>query len=119
MKTVDNCPSPRYIREYFCDWFDPCPSVPAFNGLKIPWKKLNFVNPPYSNKIPWLKKAREEQLLGHSSMFLLPSATGANWFHDLIIPFAYVMFLKRRLKLDNGHHPRFDSMFCYFPALDK
>ena len=32
------------------DFFDPCPVNPKHNGLEIKWKKLNFVNPPYSRE---------------------------------------------------------------------
>jgi hypothetical protein len=34
--------------------FDPCPyctGTPLVNGLSIEWKKSNFINPPYSQKL--------------------------------------------------------------------
>jgi len=111
---LDNCPSPKYLRDKFREYFDPCPSVPAFNGLEIPWHKFNYCNPPYSNKIPWLLKAIEEQKKGNTTVFLLPAATGAAWFHDLVLRFAKVEFVRGRLKLDNGSHPRYDSLLITF-----
>ena len=56
----------KQIREEFGDFFDPCPYNPKFdpskdtNGLSIPWKKVTFVNPPYSKVAPWAKKAHLE-----------------------------------------------------------
>ena len=45
------------IREEFGEYFDPCPfknDVNNFDGLKIEWGGVNFINPPYSRE---LKKA--------------------------------------------------------------
>jgi len=111
---LDNCPSPKEYRDAFADFFDVCPSVPAFNGLDIPWHKFNYCNPPYSNKKPWLLKAIEEQKKGNTTVFLLPAATGSAWFQDLILPYARVRFIRGRLKLDNGTHPRYDSILVMY-----
>jgi len=112
MKLTDNAPSPKWLLEKFEDCFDPCPSVPAFNGLKIPWGKKNYVNPPYSVKIPWIKKAITEMYKGKKSFMLLPVDTSTKWFCDLILPFFHVWLFTRRLELGNGHHPKFPSMIA-------
>lgn len=34
--------------------FDPCPlhhNIEDWDGLKIEWGKVNFINPPYSRKL--------------------------------------------------------------------
>ena len=68
------------------------------------WKNPTWVNPPYSAKNikVWLKKAVEEQEKGVTSVFLLPSRTGTNWFHDFIYqkPDVELRLLKGRLKFD-------------------
>ena len=74
------------------------------------WKKFNYVNPPYSNKVPWIKKAIEEQKKGNKTVMLLPAATDAAWFHDLVVPNFDIEFMRGRLKLDNGKHPKYGSM---------
>ena len=40
--------------------FDPCPLNSTFDGLKIDWKKRNFINPPYSNIEVFLEKGHKE-----------------------------------------------------------
>ena len=77
----DNVATPSYIlkalEEEFGPIFDPCPLNPDWNketdvdGLAIPWGKFTFVNPPYSNVHPWLKKAQEEHALGNTVVLLL------------------------------------------------
>lgn len=53
--------------------FDPCPANPKFNGLKINWRAINFVNPPYDNIGAWLDKAVNEWKVRRSvSVFLIP-----------------------------------------------
>lgn len=64
---------------------DPCPSDPNYDGLKLPWGKRNFVNPPYKNCKKWIKKALDEADQGNLSVLLLPSRTGAKWFHKYIL----------------------------------
>lgn len=74
--------------------FDPCPVNPTFDGLAIPWKDYNFVNPPYGygDAIPrpkqtllqrFVDKAQNERYLGKTSFLLLPPKTDQDWFQDL------------------------------------
>ena len=56
----------RQIRKEFGKFYDPAPFNPRFDpskhrdGLTTDWKKINFVNPPYSSVGPWVKKAHLE-----------------------------------------------------------
>jgi len=111
---TDFAPSPKWLLDVFYLYFDPCPSNPKFDGLKIPWMPRNYCNPPYSDKIPWIKKAIDEKEKGNITVMLLPHAPGAAWYHDLIIPNAEILSLRGRLQLDNGKHPRYDSMLVIF-----
>jgi len=111
-KTTDHAPSPKWLLDFFKDCWDPCPSVPTFNGLAIPWGKKNYVNPPYSTKIPWIKKAIIESDNGNKSFLLLPVDTSTKWFWDLLVPHFIIFFFTRRIELGNGHHPKFPSMIA-------
>jgi len=113
MKDSDNCPSPKKYRDMFSKCFDPCPSVPAFDGLSIEWHQVNYVNPPYSDKLNWIRKALIEKKKGRTSIFLLPSRTGSLWFH-FVKRVAKIRFIKGRLTLDGGKHPLVDSILVTF-----
>ena len=41
----------------------------AFN---LPWKRVNFCNPPYSNIAPWIKEATSEAWIGNTTLMLIP-----------------------------------------------
>lgn len=42
------------------------------DGLRLPWKKLNWCNPPFNQADKWIKKALEEQRKGNSTWLILP-----------------------------------------------
>jgi len=113
-------PSPQWLLDLFSTFFDPCPAHPKFDGLAIPWKKFNYVNPPYDDKLPWIKKAIEEQQNGNTSVMLLPYVPDAVWYFDLVVPNAEILGFRGRLELDNGKHPRYGSMLAVFhPTLQS
>ena len=103
LENSDHWSTPKWLydeldNEFHFD-FDPCPLHADFDGLKINWGKCNFVNPPYNriDKPKFIKKAYDEWLKGNTSVLLIPSATGTKDFHELILPFAEVRFLKGRV----------------------
>eukprot|EP00732_Lithocolla_globosa_P000881 Lithocolla_globosa_v1_NODE_347_length_4383_cov_3.684466.p3 type:complete len:135 gc:universal NODE_347_length_4383_cov_3.684466:3512-3916(+) len=98
--------------------FDPCP-LNGTNGLEIDWGQMNFVNPPYSNVGGFAKKCREEQLKGNESVLLIPARTSTHYFHDWILPFAEVRFIRGRLKFRDSagqtlQHAPFASILCVY-----
>ena len=84
--------------------FDPCPYNEGeiiIDGLKIEWGGVNFVNPPYSQKLKeaFIKKGIEEMKNGKTSVFLIPVSTSTKLFHDYIKPNATeIQFVKGRIK---------------------
>ncbi len=133
----DNWATPSYIydelnKEFNFD-FDPCPlkyDINKWNGLKIDWKKRNFINPPYSIelKIAFVLKAVEEYKKGKLCVLLLPVSTSTKLFHDVILENVTepVRFFKRRIKfvghdskgqLVSNKSPMHDSMLVIFNGL--
>ena len=88
--------------------FDPCPlnydGVWIHNGLKITWKRWNFVNPPYSKLKEFVNKALDEKYEGHFSILLLPSKTDQFWFHEIWRHAKRHYFFKGRLKFKGAKY---------------
>ena len=84
--------------------FDPCPEDASFDGLSIPWKKLNFVNPPYTLLKEFVQKAIDETNGHNKSIMLLPAKTDQQWFHDLIDRNYQIFWIRKRLKFKNNKH---------------
>lgn len=92
--------------------------TPEQDGLKQEWNENFFFNPPYDNVEDWLLKAIQScekyKVIG---VGLLPSYTGEWWFHEYILPFATIRWIKGRVKFwENGEPgtktPNFYSMLC-------
>jgi hypothetical protein len=66
--------------------YDPCPVQPVKNGLVGDWDgPVNFVNPPYTNMMPWVlqaEKMAEEH--GQKTFILCPANTNTYWFSRLM-----------------------------------
>jgi phage N-6-adenine-methyltransferase len=116
--------------------FDPCPLnygeiTPENDGLLIDWGTINFVNPPYSQKLKesFVKKAISESKKGKISVMLLPVSTSTKLFHDHILPNASeIRFVKGRIKfigyntkgdLVSNKTPMHDSMIVIFGTKQK
>ena len=84
--------------------FDPCPyqnDINNFDGLKVEWGNVNFVNPPYSRKLKdaFVKKAIEESKKGKTCVLLIPVSTSTVLFHDYILPNKKeIRFVRKRIK---------------------
>ncbi len=101
MKT-DDYETPEWIREIFDfdNWMDPCPLHRTYgvDGLKIQWGKKSFVNPPYSNPLPWVEKAIKEHKEGRTIVMLLRVDTSTKWFAKLVEANAKILWFSKRLK---------------------
>ena len=99
----DNWQTPQYLynelnAEFNFD-FDPCPINSDFDGLAIEWGNSNFINPPYNriDKPKFIQKAFDEWKKGKTCVLLLPASTGTKQFHELLMPYAEIRFIKGRV----------------------
>lgn len=104
------------LNEEFHFDFDPCPSKPTFDGLKVEWGESNYVNPPYGREITkWIKKGYEEHLKGKTVVFLIASRTDTSWWHDFIMKADEIRFIRGRLKFsDSKNSAPFPSAIAIF-----
>ncbi len=102
---MDSWATPEWLMDIFgCgDWFDPCPLIekddPFFiDGLEIDWERRTYINPPYSNPLPWVEKAIKEQKKGNTIVMLLNVDTSTKWFAKLNEANAHFIWFSERLK---------------------
>jgi phage N-6-adenine-methyltransferase len=96
----DSYLSPSWLLETFDNWFDPCPAIdnPEVDALKIEWKDKTYVNPPYSNPLPFVEKAIEESKKGKRIVMLLKVDSSTKWFAKLIEAKAHILWLNGRIR---------------------
>ena len=68
------------------------------DSLSLEWPSLvdgwMWLNPPYANIRPWVKKASES---GANIAVLVPASTGANWWRDWVHEKARIVLLNGRI----------------------
>lgn len=98
---------------------DPCP-IGGIKGLNREWGTSVFMNPPYSNPTPWVRKAYIESLKGKTIVGLLRGDTSTRWFHDWVLEKAEIRFIKGRLKFDGIKPAPFASIVVIWrPIINK
>ena len=99
----DNWATPKWLMQFFKDYYDPCPLNADFDGLISDWGEFTFVNPPYSNILPWVLKAVEENKKGKNIVMLLRVDCSTKWFKELMTNHAHILFFSERLHFNE--HP--------------
>lgn len=88
------------------------------DGLKMPWKEhVVWCNPPYGREIgKWVHAAILEHITnGTTIVMLLPARTDTKWFHDDILGWAEIRFLRGRLKFGGSKNSApFPSMLAIY-----
>jgi hypothetical protein len=115
MKTKnDNYATPSWLKDMFEGWYDPCPlnPYPSTDGLGIEWKDKTYVNPPYSDPLPWVKKAIMEMKKGKLIVMLLRADSSTKYFR-LCQEYGEVIYFGRRIKF-KGRTSYFASMLVIF-----
>lgn len=70
--------------------------TPEQDGLKQEWTGVCWCNPPYGRQIgKWVEKAAKSNA---TVVMLVPARTDTKWFHDWILPFAEIRFVRGRIK---------------------
>ena len=70
--------------------------TPEMDGLSQEWTGVCWCNPPYGRHIgKWVKKAVESKA---KVVMLLPARTDTKWFHEYVLPYGEIEFLKGRVR---------------------
>ena len=114
----------RVLDEEFAFTLDPCATAQntkckrffavSDDGLSQDWShETVFMNPPYGRASvdTWVRKAVAESQKGATVVALVPAHTDAAWWHDCVIPFGAIRFIRGRLPFVSGPG-QWNSPFC-------
>lgn len=118
---TDSWHTPNWVLEMFPNFFDPCPYDPdwgedKFDGLEAEWPQRVFINPPYSNPLPWIEKGLSEKLrhnmIGSKSVFvfLLKHDSSTRWYKLLHEAGARFLMIAGRLCYSDSDPAPFPSV---------
>jgi phage N-6-adenine-methyltransferase len=101
----------RLVAQYGPFTLDPCATpenakCPTYftreqDGLRQPWTGRVFMNPPYGRTLgAWVRKALGSVRSGDAELVvcLVPARVDTAWWHDCVIPYGEVQFLRGRLR---------------------
>ncbi len=71
----------------------------AEDGLRQPWFGRVWLNPPYSDPLPWVRKAAWEVRMNQVPLVVacLPPAIDTGWFHYDVLPYAEIRYHRGRI----------------------
>lgn len=125
----DSHPTDKWLADIFISWFDPCPLNSYWDprtdidGLEIDWQYHTFVNPPYSNPLPWVKKAIREKAKGNTVVMLLKHDSSTKWYRLLHENGANFLMVNGRLSYGRDKPAAFPSVLAVLsgdrPPIEK
>lgn len=94
---------------------DPCPLGSETDGLSTDWSgQVVFVNPPYNDVSPWIKKAFETE--GATTVCLVASRTDTAWWHDYAMKASEIRFIRGRIRFEQHGKRANGSGTAPFPS---
>jgi hypothetical protein len=82
------------------------------------WSGLLWLNCEFNDIPTWAARCRDEAKHGANILLLTPASVGANWFSDIISPYADTYILKPRLSFIPGQTYNKDCMISHFVRPD-
>lgn len=71
---------------------------PCYFNIDKGYPNWFWLNPPYKNVRPWIEKTLDASQRGMKIATLTIASVGSNWWRDLVLPNALIIFLKPRVK---------------------
>jgi hypothetical protein len=125
-KGNDEYATPEWIKQgLFKDFFDPCPltnGLVSNDGLASSWPyERIFINPPYSQPLPWIERAILESKKGKTVALLVKHDSSTKWFAKLHEAGAHFLPILERLHFNNmkGAAPFPSVIAILYPSFPK
>lgn len=111
----DEWRTPTSFLDFFSEWDDPC-QFGQTDGLTREWQDPTYVNPPYSDPLPWVRKALSEAKAGKRVAMLLKHDSSTEWWRLLHEGDAFFLPIIGRLRFSDGKTPaNFPSVLVLIP----
>ena len=104
--TIDVCASPD---KPMCEHY----YSPEDDGLIQDWQGVCWMNPPYSQMLPWMRKAYESSLAGTTVVCLVPVRSDLAWWHEYAMR-GEIRFIRGRLHFSGPYKASFPSAIVVF-----
>lgn len=77
------------------------------NSLVQDWHNFGWawLNPPFQDITPWVRKAEEESRLGAKICMLVPASVGSNWWAQYVDHRAHVLLMNGRVQFVGASDP--------------
>lgn len=103
------------------DWNAKCRAywTEKENGLEKRWRKVNWLNPPYSGKYPvthWLNKALVEMEKGNRTIAILKNDPSTRWYCDYVLR-ATSIYIITGARVQFEPPPGVKASSCAFPSI--
>jgi len=118
---TDSWATPLWVQDFLGDYFDPCPLNDNWevDGLKLEWKDRTYCNPPFSNPLPWVEKAIEENKKGKQIIMMLNVDMTTKWFRKLLDNGVKLIYFGDRLKFSEKLANNKPNMLAILPKVPK
>ena len=92
---------------------DRTPPDYQIDALASEWTEDSYLNPPYSNPLPFVQKALKEHKERHIKVVLLLKLdTSTKWYRELVGGGAHFLFFAERLHYSDGGSAPFPSVLA-------
>ena len=120
--TSDDCFTPSWVMRMFEEYHDPCPAYGKMNepdDLTGIWKEDKiFINPPYSNPLPWVLKARRShEIMNNVIVMLLKHDSSTEWYRVLHESGARFIMFNGRLNFTGDYVLKDKKAAAPFPSV--
>ena len=114
-RASDEWRTPDSFLSFFRGWDDP--ALPGrTDGLTREWGDPTYCNPPYSDPLPWVRKAIMEARRGKRIAMLLRHDSSTEWWRLLHEDGAYFLAVIGRLHFSGDGRANFASVLVLLPA---
>lgn len=79
----------------------------GLDGLALPWARVNWCNPPYSDVSPWVAKAEAEAKIGNTTFMLIPNKPEVGFCREAFAAASRCLYLPYRLNFLRPDGSRF------------